>query len=207
MTDPVWPPPPESQPPEPFGLKPESFGAPEMPPEHEPMVEFEEVEEKMKSKLVATIAVIFVVLALIVGGAVYLISRGDDANDKTDGTEQSEEETPENAVSAEDGGEVETEFGVRIIVPENALEKDTVLEVERVAAGDVIDVYHFRPEGLKFLKPVEIVIPYNEDAFEEGETPETIKLYFSKTRYGARSELEFTVDAEEKVLRTAVEEF
>lgn len=163
------------------------------------------------------VVIIFVVLVLAGVGVWYYLKKKPNffnkippPEDKKIGQEIKKKDP--NLVSAKEGGKVlfKDHLGreVEVIVPAFALPKDTKIEIERVSAGEVTDLYHFKPDGLKFLKPVTLVIPYKESGLREGETPYDIDLeYWFKEKYGTRKMLNFTVDKVTKTLRAQVREF
>lgn len=110
-------------------------------------------------------------------------------------------------ITAKDGGKVVFE-NAKIIVPPGALEQDTKIEIEKVKEGEITDLFYFKPHGLKFLKPVMVVIPYKEDDLKEGQSPHDIKLkYWLGEQEGEESLLNYTVDTEAKTLNAQVTQF
>ena len=57
-----------------------------------------------------------------------------------------------------------------------ALKEDTQIFITKIADGPVTDLYKIEPEGLKFLKPITLEIPYKESGLKYNETPEDIDL-------------------------------
>lgn len=94
-----------------------------------------------------------------------------------------------------------------VIIPPGALREDVEIEIERVKKGTVTDLYHFKPEGLKFLIPVTVVIPYKESGLAPGQTPHDIKLGFWLKNPNVKRFLSFTVDTLAKTIRAQVSEF
>ncbi|MFA6521907.1 MAG: hypothetical protein WCT53_06025 [Candidatus Gracilibacteria bacterium] len=110
-------------------------------------------------------------------------------------------------IIAKDGGKVSFE-GAEVIIPADALAEDTKIEIEKVKEGTVTDLFYFKPHGLKFLKPVTVVIPYKESGLKEGETPYNIKLnYWLGEQEGEESMLNYSVDTEAKTLSAQVIQF
>lgn len=66
-------------------------------------------------------------------------------------------------IAANLGGEILND-GARLIIPPDALDRDETIVLKRVGDGVVTDRYFLAPEGIKFKKPVMIILPYKNDA-------------------------------------------
>lgn len=95
----------------------------------------------------------------------------------------------------------------QVIIPSGALSTDTRIEIEKVAEGSLTDLYHLKPDGLRFLRPVTIVIPYKESGLRPGQSPTAIQLKYWFAGDARKRFLSFAVDTENKTLRAQVLEF
>lgn len=113
-----------------------------------------------------------------------------------------------NLISASKGGQIfyKDKDGqiLEIVIPEEALEKDTFISVMQISKGAVTNRYQFAPKGLKFLKPVIVKIPYKEKGLKTGETPYDIKLEYQSAPGAQKYLLWYEVDEEAKKLVTQV---
>lgn len=98
-----------------------------------------------------------------------------------------------NFIIATRGGEAIGD-GARVIIPPYALREDTLIEIERIPTGGVTDLYHIKPDGLKFLRPVTLIIPYDEGELAAGESADEIQLEWWSPKTAHKSKLPFTVD-------------
>lgn len=173
-------------------------------------------EDGAEKSACAVVIIILVVLILAGVGIWYYLTRRTPGVPPSKAPPKQEEtsEEPEDTglIRAAKGGTVvyKDSFGreAKIIVPAGALTRDTKIEIEWVASGRVTDLYHLKPDGLKFLKPVTVAIPYKESGLAEEETPYDIDLeYWQKGAYEDKELLDFRVDKTEKMLSTAVRSF
>lgn len=116
-----------------------------------------------------------------------------------------------NLISLENGGVAmyrDRDGGmVSVSIPAGALERDTLIEITMVATGRVTNRYHFKPDGLVFLKPVTIAIPYKEYGLRAGETPEDIRLSYWFQGKWDKETLQYSVDKEAHTLSADVNQF
>lgn len=160
-----------------------------------------EESEATKSACVI-VFLIFIVLALIGTGTWYYLSRDRDQKTEQNGQKEEVKRDP-NLIAAREGGKV-IFSGFEIIIPPGALPQDTKIEIEKAAYGAITDRYRVKPDGLKFLKPVTLVIPYKESGLREGETPYDIRLGYWFENEWNKQFLNYAVDSEAKKLRTQV---
>lgn len=114
-----------------------------------------------------------------------------------------------NLITAATGGAVtSSDGGATVIIPPGALQQDTVINVELSAQGSVMNTYHLMPDGLKFNVPVFLLVNYKESGLPKGFTPERIQLeYVSSQSNLPVRKLNFTVDRQNRQLRTEIMEF
>lgn len=190
----------------------QTFGPsqPVSPPQEAPAaaaeaVEFERQEQEVQQNACAIIVVIAVIVGLFGFGVWYYLS------ETRDGTSipplSSEQQKDPNLIVAALGGKIVSTYGVEVTVPPGALANDKKIEIERVAIGDVTDLFRLKPEGLKFLKPVTVAIPYKERGLESWETPEDILLEYWFAAGDRKRLLNYEVDESAKKLRTTVTQF
>lgn len=151
--------------------------------------------------IVGGLVVVFVIMIVGVG---YYFAKDAPAAEGCDNMLSAE--CNKNLVSAKDGGRVISEFDMEVIVPPGALEKDTEIKIEKTASGEVTDQFRLLPEGLRFLKPVTLAIPYKESGLK-GQSPDKIMLnYWSDPtiQNGFATSLLFVVDKENKKLITEI---
>lgn len=196
---------------DPFATSPKEIPV----PPYRPMNEDDETSAEKSACII--VVVIFIVLALAGFGIWYYLKHRATPVGKTPPpqpgttTAQQNEKKDPNLISASEGGSV---FYIdpqgnkaAVIIPPFALTKDTKIEIERVSAGSVTDLYHLKPDGLKFLKPVTVVIPYKESGLAGSQTPNDIDLeYWFKKKYGKQM-IDFTVDLQAHTLSAKVMEF
>ncbi|GEM_PF-4972011 len=169
-------------------------------------VEFEKQEQEVQQSACAMIVVIAVIVGLLGFGGWYYL--GNFPRDKTLIPPLSSEERKDaNLIVAATGGKVVSPYGVEVVVPPGALVKDKRIEIERVAIGDITDMYRLKPEGLKFSKPVTVAIPYKESGLKSWETPEDIILEYWFTEGDRKRSLGYEVDESVKKLKTRVTQF
>lgn len=94
-----------------------------------------------------------------------------------------------------------------VIIPAGALRQDTRVQIEKVSNGTVTDLFHLMPDGLKFSKPVAVVIPYKQNGLAGGQNPGEIKLQYWFSNEGSKRNIGFTVDSQSKKLRATVTQF
>ncbi|MBI5526203.1 MAG: hypothetical protein HY897_07695 [Deltaproteobacteria bacterium] len=79
-----------------------------------------------------------------------------------------------------EGGTVSTENNEAMLeVPAGALDKDVTIEIvetSEVPSGNIGKAFDFKPDGLKFLKPVTITIAYNSGDIQSGYSESFFKL-------------------------------
>lgn len=93
--------------------------------------------------------------------------------------ENQQEETvvEEDGLVGFEGGEVTHPSGAKVIIPEGALTDKVKIEILKARDGRVTDLYHLKPDGLQFKKPIQVIIPYKEENLTDAETPYDIALY------------------------------
>jgi RHS repeat-associated protein len=95
-------------------------------------------------------------------------------------------------VSPEQGGTV-TYSGVSLEIPAGAVEKATEIRIEELTETEKLDVgmknvtggsagYRFLPEGMKFLKPVTLRLPYDREAVSTQNEYENLYTYYYNVR-------------------------
>lgn len=162
--------------------------------------------------IVGGLVVLFVVMIVGVG---YYFAHDIKETDATQNLEVTSDAGGEkqvftrNLVSAKDGGRVVSEYGAEVVVPAGALAQDTEIKIERVALGEVTDLFHLLPDGLRFLKPVTLKIPYKKDALKSQSLATIILGYWSVPGEGNTfsKSLDYEVDGENGKLLTEVIEF
>ncbi len=169
-------------------------------------VEFERQEQEVQQSACAIIVVIAVIVGLLGFGVWYYLGYSP-AEKNGAGPLSSEERKDPNLIVAALGGKIVSPYGVEVVVPPGALAKDKKIEIERVAIGDVTDLFRLKPEGLKFLKPVTVAIPYKESGLKSREEPEDILLEYWFTAGDRKRLLQYEVDESAKKLRAAVTQF
>lgn len=183
----------------------QQYGAQSAESSKKPAQDFEDYEEAREKKLHKIVLAAFGALAavfLVSGGIAlyYILSGSGDGAAQGDAVVQPEQ--PENLIIAEQGGRVEAD-GASIIIPSGALAADTIIEIVRAEAGEVTDRFELKPSGLKFLKPVTVVIPYKPAGLKAGETPRDINLKYWKNDEPQQS-LIYTIDEDAKTLSTKI---
>lgn len=163
-----------------------------------------EDDEAVRKSVTILVVGIFVVLLLVAGGVWYYLQTSKDETEDGDTQDEVVEEPDPNLISAATGGKIMTKEGLEIIIPAGALEKDTRIEATKVADGPVTDRFHLKPDGLHFLKPVTVLLPYKERGLEPGETPYDIIL---NVWNGAQKAVSYSVDTREEKLRFTMREF
>ncbi|MEK7523862.1 MAG: hypothetical protein AAB588_02410, partial [Patescibacteria group bacterium] len=113
----------------------------------------------------------------------------------------------EGVIRATNGGKIVSPDGFEVTIPPGALPQDMRIEIERVSIGRVTDLYHLKPDGLRFLKPIMLAIPYKPAGLYEGETPYDIILKYWYTQNSPQLGLQYSVDLGDTKLRTQVERF
>ncbi len=110
-----------------------------------------------------------------------------------------------------EGGKYEGINGVKIIVPEGALKEKTAFRIYKLSTSSftnvsatVTNIYQFTPGGIKFEKPVTIVIPYSsKTVLDLVDSEYFVRAYFGVDRVFF-SELDsdtYTVAMEEGVVK------
>ncbi|MBI2638642.1 hypothetical protein HYW83_03570 [Candidatus Peregrinibacteria bacterium] len=169
-------------------------------------VEFERQEQEVQQSACAIIVVIAVIVGLFGFGIWYYF--GYSPAEKNGASPLSSEETKDpNFILAAVGGKIVSPYGMEVTVPPGALAKDKKIEIERVAIGDVTDLFWLKPEGLKFLKPVTVAIPYKERGLKSWEEPGDISLQYWFTAGDRKRSLRYEVDESAKKLKTTVTQF
>ena len=185
-----------------------------------------EDDDAMQGEKNACVIIVLVFIALVLAGVgiwYFLTHRfkSQPVKETATKTEEKKVETPAgetavlkkntNLISAENGGTAtyrDRDGGTVVVaIPAGALSQDTLIEISQVAEGRVTNRYHFKPDGLAFLKPVTITIPYKESGLRTNETPEDIKLsywFFGKSN---KEMLQYSVDKEAHTLSADVNEF
>ncbi len=88
----------------------------------------------------------------------------------------------EKYINAAEGGTISLgQF--QVVIPADALENNTVISLELVAKADfskfeTTDFFRMLPEGLKFIKPVTVKVPYYEEGLRVGSTIKQSALWF-----------------------------
>lgn len=118
---------------------------------------------------------IFLLILLIAGVSLWWFYFREQAK-KTPVKEPASKEEKDKNVIGSDGGVI-TEAGVKITIPKGALERKVKISIEKVREGRVTALYHLKPDDLVFLKPVTVMIPYNDEKLYTWETPYMISLY------------------------------
>jgi hypothetical protein len=172
-------------------------------------VEFEHQEEQAEQSALAMVFVIGIILGLAGFGMWRFLGGLPSDNRLTIPSVplSAELQKDPNIILAAVGGTVVSPYGVEIYVPAGALSKDKKIEIERVASGAVTDLYRLKPEGLKFLKPVAVAIPYKKGGLKSGEEPKDILLEYWFIAGDRKQSLKYEVDASIKKLRTTVTQF
>lgn len=166
------------------------FPEPPAPVFSESTEDSNEEEKRAKKIIFNTAAVIILFLIIVVGFAVFPSN-----NQKI------------NLILADKGGKISSPDGAFVIIPDGALSQDTEINITKIADGEVTDLYQLKPDGLKFLKPVTVVIPYKESGLMKGEKPGNILLEQWSEKGSAKQKLKFFIDEKEKMLRTEILEF
>ncbi|MBI5412913.1 hypothetical protein HZA42_01015 [Candidatus Peregrinibacteria bacterium] len=153
--------------------------------------------------------VIVLILALIGGGVwYYLYKKGNKDAPKIEPPAKVEQsEKSPNLISAANGGRITLPDGAAVVVPPGALDKDTIIKMEKVEEGPVTDLYHLMPDGYEFLHPVTVIVPYKESGLAQSETPYDILLNYWFISRGAVRDLSYMVDQDGKTLQTQVAKF
>ena len=195
--------------PEPEGQNPGDAPYEASSPKGGPPLEKAEEAQATKSACVV-VFLILIVLALIGAATWYYLAHRDSIAKETSQPTENEKGNKSvqdpNFIVAATGGKV-VFGGFEVIIPPGALAQDTRIEIEKVAYGPITDRYHLKPDGLKFLKPVTLAIPYKEGGLNEGLTPYDIELGYWFENEFDKSSLRYSVDREVKKLRTTVTEF
>lgn len=168
--------------------------------------DFERQEQEVQRSACVIIVVVAVIVGLIGFGVWYYVTHP--AQEKTPQPPMTSTEPKDpNLIAAATGGKITSPYGVEVIIPAGALVKDKRIEIERIAIGEVTDLFRLKPEGLKFLKPVTIAIPYKESGLKSWEQPEDIILEYWYTEDDWKRSLLYDVDETQKKLRTRVTQF
>lgn len=185
--------------------KAEQYAA--QPPEsaEKPTQGFGDYEEACEKKLHKIVLGAFAALAaffLIAAGIALYYILSDSGNNAA---QESNTAQLKNLIIAEQGGRVDAD-GASIIIPPAALAEDTIIEIVRAEEGEITDRFELKPSGLKFLKPVTVVIPYKPDGLKTYETPRNINLKYWKNNEPKQS-LIFTINEDAKTLSTKISAF
>ncbi|MBP9718257.1 hypothetical protein KBD59_03100 [Candidatus Gracilibacteria bacterium] len=152
-------------------------------------------------RIAAVIVVSALFLGLIVWGTTKLYKKGPQEQAQVPPVPVSA--TP--IISAAEGGVVISDVGgARIIVPPGALEKDLILEMKRIQAGTVIDEFQMLPIGTKFIKPVLVLLPYNEEGlglFEKSFRPRV------KYEWDGEVTAPYAIDRQNKLILISLKSF
>ncbi|MDD7416543.1 MAG: SpvB/TcaC N-terminal domain-containing protein [Treponemataceae bacterium] len=119
-------------------------------------------------------------------------------------------ESTEKVITSENGGVIEL-GNAKIEIPAGAVEKDTVISIERrlrtEETGESIanvlpgkGCYRFLPKGTEFAVPVEISLPYDEMLNSKKQSLEELYTYFFDTEKNEWVKLERVKIDEEKCL-------
>lgn len=155
----------------------------------------EDFEERRAFKVLTGIFASIIVVVLIAGASIwYLFVRTPAIEVPT-----AEPAVQPNLVTVDEGGVIVSPYGAEVHVPPGAVSKNVQIEIVRVSVGASTDRFHFAPSGLKFSKPVTVIIPY------KGE-PDKIRLLYWFSNRAGKQELPYTVDAALKVLTAEVTE-
>lgn len=174
------------------------------PAEELPPVLDEDTGQAEKSAC-AIVFIILLVLLLASGGVWYYLTKYKKSATKVAPIATEELQKIPNLIKASKGGRVTYFDLAEVIIPPGALGKDTIIEIERVESGSVTDLYHLKPDGLKFLKPVTVAIAYKASGLLPGQMPSDIRLEYSLDKKKKKF-LKFSVDQRKKKLRTQVQE-
>lgn len=172
--------------------------------------EADDFETSLKGKVILMVVVVGVIAAAAVSGIWFLLKTwSHKPNSNQPPVTEVTEQRSGNLISAVNGGRIvyydpEDNSSAEIVVPPGALSSDTELGITKVSSGTVTNMYHLTPEGLNFLKPVTVVIPYKETGLQEGESPHDIQLEYWFTNAQMKRRLSFIVDTHDKKLRAQV---
>ncbi|MEK9133107.1 MAG: hypothetical protein AAB606_05390 [Patescibacteria group bacterium] len=175
------------------------------PQEYDSPLEDEEVKSAVKKSFV--IVVVIAILLFVVGNTVWNLS-WNKKKAVQPGGDITVIDTPvdPNLILAATGGTVSL-GKAELIIPPGALARDERIEIEKVADGEVTDLYYFKPHGLKFLKRITVVLPYKEEGLK-GQSPYSIELdYWPKEKVGDPRAIGYSINEQEKTLQTHVSEF
>lgn len=99
-------------------------------------------------------------------------------------------------VSAAEGGTVRLPDGAQVVIPPGALAQDTAITLSATdlpAPGGYSPfskVYRFEPDGLQFLKPVAVTIPFQ---VQPGQDPRVATIFWSNGDAGSPERLSATI--------------
>ncbi|PJC37189.1 hypothetical protein CO046_01820 [Candidatus Peregrinibacteria bacterium CG_4_9_14_0_2_um_filter_53_11] len=159
---------------------------------------FDDISERSMKKLFLAAALVFFVLLM---GVTLLLSWINSAQDGPPMPPPILQENQQRIV-AESGGVVQIE-GLTLTIPPKALENDTIFTVTREPLAALTDNYIIQPEGLRFLKPVQIELPYRPAYLTSKETTIMVRYFLPG---GREVELPYTIDRQRKVLKSSVME-
>lgn len=163
----------------------------------------DEDEKESKFNKVFSLAVaIFIALVVIAGIFLFVFRKNDTlVSESPEGTSTIpfNEKGNENLILAREGGTVSGD-GAYVVIPAGALAQDTLITIRRIAAGEITNTYLLEPEGLKFLKPVTVVFPYNPPVLQQ-------RVEVEYKIGGKKRSIPFIVDVQERSLRAEVMEF
>lgn len=165
-------------------------------------------DPEIEKKSCVIMAIIFAALVLVGIGAWYYLNGKSEPAPQPPATAGEEDK---NFVKANSGAHLYFSEGLEIIIPAGALEKDTKIDATVVSKadpdkGEVTDLYHLMPDGLRFQKPVTLLVPYKSiEGFDANDT----ELGYRFTNYGQKQLLEYEVETNDsgKKLRTQVDKF
>lgn len=120
---------------------------------------------------------VFFLILLIAGVSMWWFYFREKKGEETKKEETKKEEIKKDSnIIGPDGGTA-SQNGVKIIVPKGALDREVKISIEKVREGRITALYHLKPDGLVFSKPVKVVIPYNAERLYSWETPYLISLF------------------------------
>jgi hypothetical protein len=148
-----------------------------------------------------------VVLLAILGGAIWFFLRDDKPNNEPPTLTGKNDKIVSQVISAKNGGTLTNKYGGKVIIPPGALSKDTEISMTLVDQGTVTDMYHLEPDGLKFLRPVTVVLPFKTEGLKKGQTAANIKIEFWNAEQKQKRPLPYRVDWKEHNLRVRMYNF
>lgn len=99
------------------------------------------------------------------------------------------------------GGKVFLEDGAMIEIPSGALDRDIFIEIEKIREGGATDLYHLKPDYLKFINPVKVFLPYRPGS----ESP--IQLFSGRTTMDLAIPHSTLTDARNRMVSALIKEF